>query len=587
MLDEYMSNELEVDSKKYFKISGCRYISKDEYAKIMQPTALTQLRVNNYYWLKRRDEVADCVVRIVALILACLFLSYMLPNLFEKMYEKKIYVDCMDSMQDHIDNMEYDKAIKALTPALNLKTYDRVECVEQIGYLYACMNEYDKGLDYLEKEYKKNNDSRIYEKIEELKKDKSILDYNKYLTLADDASHSITEDDRLSVYTKAIDAKPDESKAYLLVSNIYVAKGEYDKAINLLSSGVSLCDKTQGIVAKQTRNILASELKKIDKILNSTEYNDIFLEICSAYLKGDLETAILKYKAAKAINHRDYRLYVVMSNTYTNENKYDEAIATLNEGIKVLSVYKNNDLLKEKYDYLVNLKRKVGTIKKYVLNYSGYYKTLLDTCAEMKTKNNFNDIEKMLISNTYSTMASSSDVTYYNALGKFVDKMSNGMGIAVYKNKYMYYGNWKNGKRHGAGYYIASTKADDKITTYVYAGTWVNGYPTGKGTVNYYVKNKKGIVYKTITTGTFLNGYEHGKMSITKIDKANYGNKILKLNYTTNNGVVEYLKDNKGKVQKTSAGDNIIGYYYVNGKKSEAVATKKKLIWKVNGLGIE
>ena len=75
-------------------------------------------------------------------------------------------------------------------------------------------------------------------------------------------------------------------------------------------------------------------------------------------------------------------------------------------------------------------------------------------------------------------------------------------------------------------------------------------------------------------------------MLINKYDKANYGKKTVKLTYTAKNGVIQYLKDKNGKVQKTSTGDSIIGYYYVGNKKSEAVATKKTLIWKVNGLGI-
>ena len=49
MLNEYISSQKLTTEKRYFKLSGCRYISKDEYVKIMQPTELTQLRVNNQY----------------------------------------------------------------------------------------------------------------------------------------------------------------------------------------------------------------------------------------------------------------------------------------------------------------------------------------------------------------------------------------------------------------------------------------------------------------------------------------------------------------------------------------------------------
>ena len=204
----------------------------------------------------------------------------------------------------------------------------------------------------------------------------------------------------------------------------------------------------------------------------------------------------------------------------------------------------------------------------------------------MAKENKVTELEKILTSKTYATMASSSNVTCYNSLGKFVDKMGNGTGMAVYKNQYLYYGSWKNGKRHGVGYYIASNKSGENIITYIYAGKWENGYPNGKGTVSYTITKKKSIIYRTITTGNFKNGYEHGKLHIKKYDKNNYGNKTVYLNYTAKNGVLQYLKDKNGKILKTSTGDMIIGYYYVGNKKSEVVATNKTLVWKVNGLGL-
>ncbi|MBE5935784.1 MAG: hypothetical protein E7262_08350 [Lachnospiraceae bacterium] len=584
MLNEYMSNEAQVSEKKYFKLSGCRYISKEEYAKIMQPTTFSQIRINNHYWLKRREEIADVVVRTVAFILACIFIITFVPKLVVEKIEEHKYKTYIEQSTEYIHEMEYNKAIKILEKGLKLKTVDNTEFISQIGYLYGCVGEYDKGISFLQQEYKVNNAPVIYDRMEELKTDKAIEKYNEYLSIADDGNHLITEDDRLDAYTKAIDAKPDESKAYLLVSNIYAARGEYDKAINILASGVETCLNTRGQVARQTLEVLNSEINKLDKILNSTEYNEKYLAVCRAYIKGDLDTAILKYKEAKEINHRDYRLYVAMANTYTRDNKYDEAIGILNEGIKVLSVYKNNSLMVGKYDNLVNLRTKIGKIKKYVNSYSAYYKNLYSYCEDMAENNNILELEKCLNTKTYKTMATVNNVTYYNALGKFVDRQISGLGLAVYKNQYLYYGNWKNGKKHGRGHYIASTKKDGKIITYIYSGSWLNDYPNGKGIVQYSIKKKGKVIYKTVTSGSFVHGYENGKMKISKYDKANYGNKTVTLNYTAKNGVLQYIKDKKGKIQKTSSGDKIIGYYYVGNKKSEVVATKKTLIWKVNGL---
>ena len=55
-----------------------------------------------------------------------------------------------------------------------------------------------------------------------------------------------------------------------------------------------------------------------------------------------------------------------------------------------------------------------------------------------------------------------------------------------------YYGNWKDGKRHGTG--SLHLKSDSSI----YTGEWKNGLPNGIGTIKF--KNGK------IQKGKFLEG---------------------------------------------------------------------------------
>ena len=296
-----------------------------------------------------------------------------------------------------------------------------------------------------------------------------------------------------------------------------------------------------------------------------------------------MSKVIIKYNEGKKLNTRDYRLYTVMAKAYTREKKYQEAISTLNEGIDALMVYKNNTYFKDKYSYLVNLRTKVDTIKTKVKNYNVYYAKLYQACLSYGKTKNVSEVEKILNTKNHASIASSSSVTYYDSKGRFVNKPINGMILAVYKNLYIYFGNWKNGKRQGSGYYMASSKSKDNVITYIYAGKWANNYPNGKGIISYSIKKNGILKYKTLTTGNFKNGYENGKMIITKYDKANYGKKTLTLSYTAKNGVLQYLKE-KGKVKKTSAGEKIIGHYYLGKEKKEVVATKKNLVWKVQGL---
>ena len=576
--------EQNTTEKKYLKLSGCRYISKKEYAKVMQPSDIVQMRINNGEWLKKRDEVCDYIVRIVAFCIALVLGITVVPRMYTHLSDDYKYDKCLNTSNKYMANMEYKKAIEALNDISKIEEKDTTQLVLLKASLYTYIDKYDDAIKLLERENSKSADGVVAAKIDEIKLSKAIFEYNNNMKVLASTDTCKTDDDKLSACTKAIDAKPDEYKPYLIASDVYVKNGEFDKAINLLQSGIDECSDKTGRVATNTYNVLSNEINKTYNLMNNREYNRLYNELVVAYKEEKLEEVILKYKEAKELNSRDYRLYAVLAKAYTRENKYDEAVQILNEGMKTLAVYKNNSKLKGKYNYLFNLRDKVYTIQKYVKSYNTYYAKLYKECSKVASSRAYTNLEKMLVSNNYVTMSSSARVTYYNSLGKFADIISQGTGLAVYKNQYLYYGKWKNGLKHGYGYYMACSESDDKVITYIYQGNWAKGFPSGKGKITYTVKESGEIIYQTVTSGTFKAGYEHGKMKITKYDKSEYDDDKVVLNYTAKNGVPQYLKDSKGKVRQTSTGDKIIGYYYIGKEKKEVVTTNSKLIWRVQGL---
>ena len=108
-----------------------------------------------------------------------------------------------------------------------------------------------------------------------------------------------------------------------------------------------------------------------------------------------------------------------------------------------------------------------------------------------------------------------------------------GKGLAVYEDNTYYYGEWKEGLRHGKGMWLEIMISmeeyqteNQKIIEHSYNGQWSKDLPNGEGQEHFeydyqwiekeMLPNGKAIVN---VIGTFKNGYYHGEMYIMSADE--------------------------------------------------------------------
>ena len=488
-------------------------------------------------------------------------------------------------------NMKEQKIYKQLNEKVDM-------CINEKNYKEA-LNIVDNSLkDYKDKEGKNEKEDKTNTYVENLEKKKEKIEvlkdnaeYNEYIEKAESKEVEVTDDDRISAYTKAIDIKPQEDKPYIEAAQIYVQYNEYEKAVNLLASGIDACEEEKSPVAKATSVKLSTKIEEINDLMTNTEYNNKYLEAKKAYKENNMQEVELKYKECLAINKNDYRLYALMAKLYFKNSKYLESIKVLNYGmaaLKKIGAHNKTSKFYKQYVYLTSLKKKFVAIENTSKKYSTFYSQLLSACKYLKEKDSDEKIIKVLKSYPFKTIAACNKATYYTNNGAFVESINNGTALVVYKSQYIYYGEWINGKKSGYGYLLALDKDGKNDITYMYKGNWRNNFPNGQGTVIYKKYKNNKLSYYTKTTGKYSNGYEDGDMTIVKKKSSNKTE--LKMSYKAIYGEPVILLED-GEPVKASDGTYVIGYYCdENGSKKEIASVKgkngvaDKVYWRVQGL---
>lgn len=125
-----------------------------------------------------------------------------------------------------------------------------------------------------------------------------------------------------------------------------------------------------------------------------------------------------------------------------------------------------------------------------------------------------------------------------------------GKGLAVYEDNTYYFGEWKDGLRHGKGTWlevaIYTEENQDKnlgVIEHSYSGAWSKDLPNGEGHEHFsydysilqeeYVKSNECF---TNVIGGFKDGYYHGEMYVISTDA---NGKIKEWSATCKNGVWE------------------------------------------------
>ena len=116
-----------------------------------------------------------------------------------------------------------------------------------------------------------------------------------------------------------------------------------------------------------------------------------------------------------------------------------------------------------------------------------------------------------------------------------VDRLGrpSGKGLAVYEDNTYYFGDWKEGMRHGKGMwlevaiYTEENQANNLgLIEHSYNGEWSKDLPNGQGqehfSYNYDILSEEtldGIKCISNVIGGFKNGYYHGEMYIMTVDE--------------------------------------------------------------------
>ncbi|MCR5674179.1 MAG: hypothetical protein K6G16_00570 [Lachnospiraceae bacterium] len=111
------------------------------------------------------------------------------------------------------------------------------------------------------------------------------------------------------------------------------------------------------------------------------------------------------------------------------------------------------------------------------------------------------------------------DTPYFYSGDKNASGLPEGRGIAVYSGNRYYYGEWKNGKREGAGdwYQFYPERMQDVVILHEYTGNWKNDLPNGEGIDVYeYDLSRMDLdtLYPMNFIGSFTDGLCDGEMLV-------------------------------------------------------------------------
>ena len=121
----------------------------------------------------------------------------------------------------------------------------------------------------------------------------------------------------------------------------------------------------------------------------------------------------------------------------------------------------------------------------------------------------------------------SSDYFYVGEENK--DGLPHGKGLACYAGNQYYYGDFKDGKREGGGFWYQIfiqdgpySRANSGIYGHSYQGQWANDLPFGEGQEHLDIDTAylNGRIVTNVI-GSFINGYYSGEMTVITMDPEN------------------------------------------------------------------
>lgn len=438
-----------------------------------------------------------------------------------------------------------------------------VAVVGFLGFKFMSSKKFDKTIQEARSEYNAGNYELALSKIEEAK----------------------------GIYTA------DEVEIGILQADVYVAQGENDKALssiletynnnrdkelyNKYLSVKNSIEETDDNAADDSND--TSDMQDQGELTSAEEGSEEYLKLLGEAEKfletGDFDSAINSCNEAVKVDATIESVYVVYAQACDGKKDYKKAAAILEVGVDKL-----NDVGKSVSADYSNMLKKYQETAATLEEYEKFYVKLYDVAKAFYSTTDISGLIKCVLDDEFKSVIANSQVTYYTQQSGFVSEISDGEGMAVYNNGYLYYGSFKDGKRSGSGIFAAVAKDDEgKIKYNYYKGDWSGDLPNGKGTIFYAQEYGTPDIAVSITTGTFKNGYENGVMTRSKTVA---GKKWGKMEYKVKDGVPQPLKDGKGNVVKNKDNLPVLGYHYFNNKPTYVITIVEGSLFGVEGLGL-
>lgn len=294
----------------------------------------------------------------------------------------------------------------------------------------------------------------------------------------------------------------------------------------------------------------------IDKYIEAMEYEPESVElknaishayVCKANSTDEIQVQMESYQNALTYDGLNTNAYWGMINIYESIPDEDNELRVLQTGyantgddnmrIKAENIESERARIKAEEEQRLREEEERAREEERI---NGYLLRVYDLFN--KDDRDIDEIKELIRTEEFVSFADEiigADDSYYYG-DKDGDGRRNGKGLALYKDGYYYFGDFKNDVRSGQGIYMRAVYAESSsIGSYIFEGTFENDRPNGDGTStsNFYKdKISSAELVKQVVKGNYTDGLENGKMNLEGTTKAG---KSVKYSYTSSSGIAE------------------------------------------------
>lgn len=273
----------------------------------------------------------------------------------------------------------------------------------------------------------------------------------------------------------------------------------------------------------------------------------LMVDAMRLYYEGDYEETILLYSEVIEIEPRNVEAHLFLGKTYGKLGNIQEAISALETALQIDG--ENPDIVYELGClYLANNQYAESQALAEKLWNNGNDNAPAGVLLLLSLAGQENKIEQMFELASNEIVAAevnrlTNDGNVYT-VGKNLKEL-NGVSVAIYPEGFIYFGQFSNGIRSGAGIWFYPY-----ITGY-YVGKWENDMPNGEG--------EEVTAFSHAIAGNYTNGLANGEMAIRNLKVS--GGCPEYHPYTAKMGII-VVEDKEGLYQDIQNGEYTYAHVY-------------------------